>query len=57
MSSINWTPISNDPNYSAVSFLKISSSVKFDTVDEVNIGRTYFWNSLGMNENENYSYY
>ncbi|XP_060833735.1 venom carboxylesterase-6-like [Rhopalosiphum padi] len=57
ISSINWIPVSKDPNHSAVSFLKISSPTNI-TMDEVeDMGRTRFWDSLDFNENEHYSYH
>uniref|UniRef100_A0A2S2Q259 Carboxylic ester hydrolase n=1 Tax=Sipha flava TaxID=143950 RepID=A0A2S2Q259_9HEMI len=51
--SFDWTPVSKDPNYSAVSFLKIASPTDI-YMDEEDMGRIPFWDSLGFNENENY---
>lgn len=55
ISTVNWTPVSKNPNTSVVSLLKINSAVDVHVDEDKQLGRISFWDSLGFNENENYS--
>lgn len=54
ISSINWTPVSKSPNDSVLSMLKINSAMDIHLDKNEQLGRISFWDSLGLNENENF---